>query len=154
MLQADMAQRFTIIRYIPATPADVWHAWTTPQAIAQWWHLPHTTTPRDELEYDVQVGGSYIYTSIDGQTQERSVSGGTFREVSPPERLVFTWGAPGFKPAQLPVATVEIEEISDGTYVTFELSGVLGEPGDGAFYDIWDNALTSLRDCAKTASTA
>lgn len=71
MVHTDMEQRFSIMRYVPATPEDDWHAWTAPDAIAEWWHLPNTTTPRAELEYDVQVGGSYIYTSIDEQTQER-----------------------------------------------------------------------------------
>lgn len=154
MVQTDMQQRFSIIRYVLATPEDVWHAWTAPQAIAQWWHLPNTTTPREELEYDVQVGGSYIYTSIDNETHKRLVSGGTFQEVSPPERLVFTWGAPGFDPEDLPVVRVLIEEIDDGCYVTFELKGVSGEPGDGAFYDTWDNALTSLKEYASKAPTS
>lgn len=69
-----------------------------------------------------------------------------FQEVAPPERLIFTWGGPGFSPEDLPVATVLIEEIPDGTYVTFELSGVSGAPGDGAFYDTWDNALSKLKE--------
>lgn len=146
MITTDMDQGFTIIRYVPGTPEQVWHAWTEPEAIAQWWHLPNTTTPLEQLEYHVVVGGYYIYTSVHDETEEHTVSGGTFQEVIPEERLVFTWGAPEFDAEDLPIATVTLEEIPDGTYVTFELKGVSGEPGDESFYDTWDNALTKLKE--------
>ena len=146
MNTTNLAQGFTIIRYVEATPAQVWDAWTEPDAIAQWWHLPNTTTPREGLEYNVHVGGYYIYTSIDDVSGERTVSGGTFQDVTPHERLVFTWGAPGFDPEDLPVATVTLEETNDGTYVSFEIEGVSGEPGDESFYDTWYHALNRLKE--------
>lgn len=154
MIQTDTTQGFSITRYVPGTPDQVWYAWTTPDAIAQWWHLPNTTTPSAELEYNVVVGGHYIYTSIDDNTEERTVSGGMFQAVDPPNRLVFTWGAPEFDPEDLPVITVTIEEIEDGTYVTLELEGVSGEPGDEAFYDTWDNAMTKLKGYVASSTPA
>lgn len=145
MHDTDMTQGFTIIRYVEATPEQVWRAWTEPAAIAQWWHLPNTTTPLEELEFDVQVGGHYIYTSVHNETEQRSVSGGLFQEVAPFDRLAFTWGAPDFNPEYLPVATVGIDEIVDGTHVNFDLRGVPGEQGDDGFYDTWDQALARLK---------
>ncbi|HEY4558066.1 MAG TPA: SRPBCC domain-containing protein [Enteractinococcus sp.] len=145
MQTTDMTQRFTIARYMPAPLDEVWRAWTKPDAIAEWWHLPETKTPREELEFDVRVGGSYIYTSIHNETHHRTVSGGTFQEVTPPRRLVFTWGAPDFNPERLPIVAVNLDETSDGTYVMFELVGVAGEPGDNGFYDTWDQALARLK---------
>lgn len=146
MIRTDMAQGFSMIRYVEATPDQVWHAWTAPDAIAEWWHLPNTSTPREQLEYHVTVGGYYIYTSVHDETHERTVSGGMFQVVDPPDRLVFTWGAPEFSPEDLPVVTVTLDEIDDGTYVTLELEGVPGEPGDESFYDTWDNALAKLKE--------
>lgn len=146
MQDTDMTQRFTITHYVPGTPRQAWEAWTKPAAIAQWWHLPQTTTPVHELEYDVRVGGSYIYTSIHDESGERSVSGGVFHEVLPPRRLVFTWGAPELRRDALPLVTIEIDETTDGSYVELTLEGFSGEPGDGAFYDTWDQALIRLKD--------
>lgn len=142
----DMTQRFTITHYVPGTPRQAWDAWTDPTAIAQWWRLPQTTTPAHELEYDVRVGGPYIYTSIDDATGHRTVSGGVFHEVMPPHRLVFTWGAPELGREDLPIVTIKIDETSDGCYVELTLEGFSGEPGDGAFYDTWDHALARLKD--------
>lgn len=141
----DMTRGFSIIHYVEATPEQAWYAWTEPVAIAQWWHLPLTSTPVEELEYDVRVGGHYIYTSIHHETEQRMVSGGIFREVQPYSRLVFTWGAPSFEPEHLPVATVTFEPTSDGTYMTFALAGVDGQAGDGAHYDTWANGMANLK---------
>ena len=146
MPQTDMTKRFTITHYVPSTPRETWEAWTKPAAIAQWWHLPGTTTPAHELEYDVRVGGSYIYISLHEETGERTVSGGVFQEVMPPHRLVFTWGAPNLNSTNLPVVSVEIDETSDGSYVALTFAGYSGEPGDGAFYDTWNQALIRLKE--------
>ena len=145
MARTDMTQHFTITHYAPGTPREVWDAWTTPAAIAQWWRLPGTTTPAHELEYDVRAGGSYIYSSLDDQTGHRSVSAGVFHEVVPPHRLVFSWGAPGLHNTRLPIVSVEIDQTSDGSYVALTLTGFSGEPGDGGFYDVWDEALLRLK---------
>lgn len=146
MQEIDMTQRFSMTHYVQGTPRETWDAWTNPAAIAQWWHLPESSAPEHGLEYDVRVGGSYIYTSINGETGKRSVSGGVFREVVPPHRLVFTWGVPQLERDDLPLVTVEIEETEDGSYVALTLDGFSGEPGDGAFYDIWDQALVRLKE--------
>ena len=92
MQDTDMTQRFTITHYVPGTPRQAWDAWTNPAAIAQWWHLPQTTTPVHGLEYDVRVGGLHICTSIHDESGEPD--GFWWRvshEVLPPRRLVFTW---------------------------------------------------------------
>lgn len=69
-----------------------------------------------------------------------------FHEVLPPRRLVFTWGAPELRRDALPLVTIEIDETTDGSYVELTLEGFSGEPGDGAFYDTWDQALNRLKD--------
>lgn len=145
-MKIDMTQRFSMTHYIEGTPRQTWDAWTRPEAISQWWHLPDSTAPLYGLEYDVRAGGNYIYTSIDNETGDRSVSGGVFHEVVPPHRLVFTWGVPKLANGNLPLITIEIDETEDGSYIQLTLEGFSGEPGDGAFYDIWDQALVRLRE--------
>ena len=146
MQTADMTKGFSIIRYVAATPEQLWHAWTEPDAIAQWWHLPLTSTPREELEFNVRPGGHYIYTSLHHETEERLVSGGVFQQVQPYHHFSFTWGAPGLDPEHLPLVTVNFEPVPDGTHVLFELQGLAGEAGDDAYYDTWDVALGNLKE--------
>ena len=57
MITTDMAKAFTITRSLNATPQQVWHAWTDPDAISDWWHPRNTSTPREEVSIDVRVGG-------------------------------------------------------------------------------------------------
>lgn len=90
MSNTDLAQAFTIIRSLDATPQQVWHAWTDADAISDWWHPRNTSTPREEVEVDVRVDGQYIYTMVNDDTGERVVTGGVYKEVTPYERLVFT----------------------------------------------------------------
>lgn len=152
MQATDMTQGFTIIRYVEAPPEQVWNAWTDTTAIAQWWHLPLTSTPREELEFDVRVGGHYIYTSIHHETEKRTVSGGVYQEVQPYDHLAFTWGAPGIDPEHLPLITVTLDRVDDGTHMSLEFRGYAGEPGDESFYDTWDAALINLKEFLRPAA--
>jgi PhnB protein len=69
-------------------PRDlVWAAWTEPARLAQWWGPTGWTAPVCEL--DVRPGGA-IFVEMKGPEPWGShPMGGTFKEVTPPERLVF-----------------------------------------------------------------
>ena len=74
---------------------------------------------------------------------------GIFREVSPPARLVFTWGSPGDADEAMPLITVDLAEHgADGeqTLLTFHLVGLPGEPGDEFAHDRWSEALELLAE--------
>src|SRR5699024_3878549 len=133
MSTQDMPQGFTITRRLAASPEQVWHAWTDPDAIAAWWHPRDTSTPRDEVHVDLRVGGSYRYTMVNDHSGERVVSGGVYLELDPHRRLVFSWGEPEDEPNESPVVTVTLEPTDDGTDMTFELRGVPGARGDAFF---------------------
>lgn len=141
MNKTDMTQGFTMTRMLDATPEEIWHAWTNPDAIAEWWHPRNTSTPREEVEVDLRSGGHYRYTMINDSTGDRIVSGGVYLELDPPRRLVFTWGDTGSDPQETPVIAVSLEPAERGTMMTFELRGVHGEPGDEFFYDGWAEVL-------------
>ncbi|MDQ6683528.1 MAG: SRPBCC family protein [Pseudomonadota bacterium] len=75
----------------------VWKAWTTPQMLMKWFTPAPWTTP--EVEVDLRPGGIFrnVMQSPDGQ---RMTNGGSFLEVVPNERLVWTSALlPGFRPA-------------------------------------------------------
>jgi uncharacterized protein YndB with AHSA1/START domain len=138
----DTSKGFTLTRLLDATPEQIWTAWTDPDHAAQWWHPRGLTTPRDSVQIDARVGGSYSYTMVDDATGEEHPTGGTYSEVVAPERLVFTWGDPG--DGGIAEITVRIEPVGDLTRLTFELRGVDGTSGDDGVYDGWDSALDEL----------
>ena len=74
----------TISRTVAAPPDRAYAAWVEPERLATWWwpHLPDTT-----YEIDARPGGAY---RIDSPTAGIGVRG-TFTEVEPPRRLVYTW---------------------------------------------------------------
>jgi len=77
----------TLTRMFDAPRALVWKAWTDPKMMAQWFGPRGFTNPVCEL--DVRVGGS-LYIVMRGPDRNDYPMKGVFREVSAPERLVFT----------------------------------------------------------------
>jgi uncharacterized protein YndB with AHSA1/START domain len=77
----------TLTRVFNAPRALVWKAWTDAKMMAQWFGPRGFTNPVCEL--DVRVGGS-LYIVMRGPDRNDYPMKGVFREVSAPERLVFT----------------------------------------------------------------
>ena len=77
----------TRTRIFDAPRTLVWKAWTDPKMMAQWFGPRGFTSTVGEL--DVRVGGSLriVMRGPDGNEYPMK---GEFREVVPPERLVFT----------------------------------------------------------------
>lgn len=140
----DLSKGFTLVRTFDVTPEEVWEAWTDPDSAAQWWHPRGASTPRESVEIDARVGGSYTYTMVNDASGETVITGGVYREVVPFKRLVFTWGYPNGEPDDTPVVTVTLEPVGERTRMTFDLRGVEGTRGDGYFYDGWEGVLDSL----------
>ena len=90
-------------------PIDrVWAAYTDPALIPQWWG-EGTTVDR----IDLRVGGGYRFVQNQGTDKESAFSG-DFLEVSPPDRIVQTFGMEG--PYGNPMTqTIEFQPVDDGT---------------------------------------
>ena len=142
MTETDQ-KTFTITRIFDAPRAAIWHAWTDPDEAAAWWHPEGVVTPRDSVELDVRPGGSYRYTMIDPKGGKYP-TGGVYREVVEPERLVFTWADPGDPQDGAPVVTVTLEDLGERTRMIFHVDGHAGQPGDESVYDGWDSAFDVL----------
>ncbi|WP_374440693.1 SRPBCC domain-containing protein [Stella sp.] len=104
----------TIVRRIKAPVARVFQAWTDPDRLAQWWGPHHTRVERAEL--DVRVGGDFR-TVLREDSGERHEVSGTYTEVVPERRLVFTWAWKATPERQSRV-TVEFRPLAEGTEVT------------------------------------
>jgi uncharacterized protein YndB with AHSA1/START domain len=78
-----------IDRDFAAAPADVFAAWTTPEAFARWFGGDQVQVPLDSFDYRAEKGRSWSATMMlpDGNTIAWT---GEFVEVSPVSRLVLT----------------------------------------------------------------
>lgn len=85
--QSDRHHVLKISRIIHAPRQEVFEAWTTAESVKQWMCPEGSSVSFVEL--DVQVGGAFrIDMHIEGTDM---VHTGTYREITPPEKLVFTW---------------------------------------------------------------
>ena len=87
-IQEKPAEReITITRIFDAPRETVFKAWTDAAQLAQWWGPKGFTNPVCEI--DARVGGAIRIhmRSPDGSVYPMK---GEFREIVPPERIVFT----------------------------------------------------------------
>ena len=75
-------------RTLNATPERVYRAFTEPALLKQW-HAPGDYAA-ESVEADVRVGGTYSITMKSPAGTEHTTRG-TYQEVVPNERLVYTW---------------------------------------------------------------
>ncbi len=91
MAQSTATQETTLrITRTFAAPRDrVFQAWTDPEKLKQWWGPPGYVTLVAEV--DLRVGGHYRFGMKKIPDGEIFYLSGSYREVRPPERLVYTW---------------------------------------------------------------
>ena len=75
-------------RTFVAPREKVFQAWTDPEKLKKWWGPEHCSAP--VVQIDLRVGGRYRFGM---QCQEEGIFylSGVYREIQPPEKLVFTW---------------------------------------------------------------
>ena len=103
-----------VVREFDAPRDRVFAAYTDPELIPEWWGMRDTTTIVDQM--DVRAGGSWRFVTRSQDGTETAFRG-TYREVTPPERIVqtFEWeGMPGY----VSVETAMFEDLGERTRVT------------------------------------
>jgi len=119
---ATANRELTVTRLFDAPRALVFKAWTAPEHAAMWWALEGFTIVTCEM--DVRPGGKWrrCMRSPDGVDYWKH---GVYREVVPPERLVFTYvndDADG-RPGPNTVVTVTFAEHGTKTRLTLHQVG-------------------------------
>jgi uncharacterized protein YndB with AHSA1/START domain len=103
------------IERVFAAPRDhVFAVFTDPQLIPRWWGPRGTTAIVDQM--DVRAGGSWRFVMRDEDGSETGFRG-TYREVTPPKRIVQTFEWEGM-PGHVSVETVTFEDLGESTKVT------------------------------------
>jgi uncharacterized protein YndB with AHSA1/START domain len=106
---AASGERIEVRKWLPASAAEVFSAWTDAEEMREWMRPSTTTDLRASL--DVRVGGRYTLDMIDG---EKVFSHhGEYVTVDPPWKLSFTWRAAWLPEGSL--VTVELFEREGGT---------------------------------------
>lgn len=106
--------KLILTRTINASPAEVFRAWTDPTLLSQW-SCPEGTE-MDGVTVDLKVGGSFKIR-MKGENQHYTAFG-TYREIQPPKRLVYTWDWEEADNAMGDtLITVEFEAEGEGTRV-------------------------------------
>jgi uncharacterized protein YndB with AHSA1/START domain len=85
-------ERIEVRRVVRAPRELLFRAWTDADELMRWWG-PMGMEPAGAT-VDLRVGGGYRI-SMRAPGGEPSHAFGTFREVEPPRRLVYTWGWEG-----------------------------------------------------------
>ena len=108
---------------IEAPPEAVFGALTDPSQLAAWWGSEDTYRTYD-WQLDVRPGGSW-------SCQARDITGGTgavhgtYLEVDPPHKLVYTWN-PSWDPGPETRVEFRLERIASGTRLRLVHSGFEG----------------------------
>jgi len=87
---SDTKNSLTIRRTINASRQRVFAAWTQPEHLKNWWRANSNWTT-EIADVDLQVGGKYRLGMRDPEQAGPFVCGGEFIEITPPEKLVYTW---------------------------------------------------------------
>lgn len=117
-----------IVREFDAPRDRVFDAFTDGEQISQWWGPRNTETIVDKLEAKTGGDWRFVHRNEDGS---ETVFRGTFREVTPPERIAWTFEWDGM-PGYVSVDSTEFEELDGGrTRVTTTSTFLFPEERDG-----------------------
>jgi uncharacterized protein YndB with AHSA1/START domain len=99
-----------LTRTFPAPRERVFAAWTDPQLLRKWWAAQHGWQT-SAADVDLRREGRYRLSMRDPLADAEYTVSGEYLEVTPPERLVYTWAWEG---------EAEIMSGSEETIVTVE----------------------------------
>lgn len=104
-----------LTRTFAAPREKVFRAWTDPEALKKWWGPEGYATPIAQV--DLRVGGGYRLGMRKLPDGDLFYLAGTFREVRPPERLVYTWTWEGEAEFGETLVTVEFRARGSSTEI-------------------------------------
>jgi uncharacterized protein YndB with AHSA1/START domain len=139
-----------VSRTFEASRQRVYRAWTDPELLIRWFVDEDGDMRVSHL--DLRVGGRYRFEGT--SSGHRWAIEGTFREVRPPERLVYTWRFPENPEFGEPgdtTVTVEFRERGKATEVTVTHEGFTNAASRAEHEKGWIGCLDRLGDAAAQA---
>jgi uncharacterized protein YndB with AHSA1/START domain len=143
-----------ISRHLQAPRALVWKAWTEPAHLKEWWCPKPWTT--EVLGFELAPGGPF-HTLMTGPNGETSDNPGSFLEIVPQSRIVFTTALiANWRPAAEPwmpfTAFITLNDEEEGTrYVATVLhkdKATRDRHEQLGFFDGWGTCIAQLESFA------
>lgn len=137
-----MPSTIRLHRVIATRPEKLYRAFVEPDAMASW--LPPHGFLCTVHELEARVGGHHRMSFRNFTTGQSHSFGGTYLELVPGRRLVYTdsFDTPGL-PGEMTV-TVELNPVSVGTELSIEQQGVPDAIPAEACYLGWQDSLRKL----------
>jgi uncharacterized protein YndB with AHSA1/START domain len=129
-------------RVLTTRPEKVFRAFIEPDAVASW--LPPNGFVCTVHELDAKVGGKHRMSFRNFTTGGSHAFGGTYRDLVPGERLVYT---DSFDDPNLPgemTTSVTLKAVSVGTELSIEQQGIPDVIPPEACYLGWQDSLRKL----------
>ena len=137
-----IAQKIKITRMLPVGIDRVFAAWSDPAVISQWFKVDRNWTA--QAFNDFRVGGQYRIEMHRGEAGV-FVATGEYREISPPNRLTFTWtSGPGVSDT---LVTVELRAVAAGTELTLTHNLLPNTEALNQHEQGWIDCLDNLQHC-------
>jgi uncharacterized protein YndB with AHSA1/START domain len=133
----------SIARVFDAPRSVVYEVWTDVDHLRQWWGPKDFTT--EDMEVDFRVGGRYRARIRDKQGKAYTMHG-SYREITPPERLVFThrWEEDDGTLSPDTSVTVTFEQVGAQTRLTFAQTGFESDKERDSHRGGWEELLDGL----------
>ena len=136
------ANTIRLHRVLRATPEKIYRAFLDPDAMAKW--LPPNGFTGKVHQMDAKVGGSYKMSFTNFGTGKSHSFGGTYVELTPPERIRYTdkFDDPNLLGEMQ--ATITLKKVFCGTELNIVQEGVPAVIPPEACYLGWQESLTLL----------
>jgi uncharacterized protein YndB with AHSA1/START domain len=108
-------RELVVTRTFDAPVHLVFEAWSKPELFTRWWVPKSAGMTLLECDMDIRTGGAYRLVFSHPSFDQPMTFFGTYREVTPPKRLVWT----NEESEEGAVTTVTFEEHAGKTLVTF-----------------------------------
>ena len=132
-----------IKRMFGAMRKRVFHAWTDVDELSKWWHAGEAFAP-SLAEIDLRVGGRYRLGMTSPADDKQTVATGVYREIVPPEKLVFTWRCEDDTIPHEMLVTLELFDHSKNTELILLHEGFLSQGECEHYSHKWNASLAEL----------
>jgi len=130
----------TIKRRFNAPPAKVFQAWTDPEKVKRW--MGPGEVKALSVESEPRTGGRYRWVMQAPSGEQHDVSG-TYREVIPDQKLVFTWAWKS-TPERESLVTVDIKPDGAGSIMTLTHEQFFDEEARDRHNRGWTSAMDKM----------
>jgi uncharacterized protein YndB with AHSA1/START domain len=142
---ASVTRELTITRVFDAPRRLVFKLWTDPKHLARW--FGPRDYPATSVAMDVRPGGRWRHCLRSPDTGNELWLGGVYREITPPERLVFSfaWEEEGERGLETLVTVTFTEQDGKTTMIFRQAPFQSDQERDGHSYG-WNSTFDRLAD--------